>query len=115
MSRISEMWRTSPAELRAHFGGWREPLSSPRATCRPNPFTGALTETESWDPTPDVAVKDASEVDIPFEKIDALLDDEGLTVLCAAISRASDGPTVRLRPALIGPTTDRGSSQSLRK
>jgi len=48
-------------------------------------------------------VKDESEVDLPFEKIDALIGDDGLEVLCTAISRANGGPPVRLRPALIGP------------
>jgi hypothetical protein len=104
MSLIYELWRATPSELRATLRGWREPLAAPRVIRRLSPFTGTLLDEDSWDPTPDVPVRDESPISVPFDSIHAGVDDEGLGVLCKAISDANGGKgDFRLRPALIGP------------
>jgi hypothetical protein len=106
MGVLTDFFRATPAQLRASYKGWREPLATPMKQRRLNPFTKQMMEVNEWDPAPDVEVTDPGPISPPSPSIDLKgMSQIEVEMLCEVLlGEGHDAAESLYRPALIGPT-----------
>jgi hypothetical protein len=105
MGVLTDFFRATPAQLRATYKGWREPLATPVKRRHLNPFTKQMMEVNEWDPSPDVEVTEPGPVGPPSPSIDLKgITQIELEMLCELLLGEGHHASEALyRPALIGP------------
>jgi hypothetical protein len=70
MGVLTDFFRATEVELRAHYPGWKVPLAQPLRKPGINPFSKKPIEVLSWDPSPDKPVTASGPSRPPSPSID---------------------------------------------